>query len=265
VRLSGLLQAWHRQLLLLEGVSLGNTTGRKRASADRTYGRTQSPLTIAASQTASKRSGYINGDGVLMYPGEEKLPSRSGSWNRRTNQHSSTWKSAAGTQDHQYLTLARQLGLASLVNENCRQSFREYSPTQKARLALRKLATNTNVRVISSHKRFVTHNSTKSMMKLAFRHWVAHIGSLRELRKLPSSTAIRQFNYGRSVARSTCLSARVPAQCIRETRRGLTDRKLSVCCVDTSCTFDSRDGNERRKQVEVAVRHAEIAGALGAR
>src|SRR5258705_10163742 len=40
---------------------------------------------------------------------------------------------------------------------------------------------------------------------------------------------------------------------VETTRRWLADRKLSVCCVDSSCTFDSRDADERRKQVEVAV------------
>lgn len=43
----------------------------------------------------------------------------------------------------------------------------------------------------------------------------------------------------------------------------LADQKLSICCVDTSCTFDSRDEHERGKQVEVALRHAELAAALG--
>ena len=51
---------------------------------------------------------------------------------------------------------------------------------------------------------------------------------------------------------------------VQTTRRWLADQTLSICCVDTSCTFDSRDADERRKQVEVALRHAELAAALGA-
>ena len=51
---------------------------------------------------------------------------------------------------------------------------------------------------------------------------------------------------------------------VETTRRWLADQKLSVCCVDSSCTFDSRDADERRKQVEVAVSHCNLAAALGA-
>jgi len=51
---------------------------------------------------------------------------------------------------------------------------------------------------------------------------------------------------------------------IDATRRWLDDQTLAVCCVDTSCTFDSREADERRKQVEVALRHAELAANLGA-
>ena len=51
---------------------------------------------------------------------------------------------------------------------------------------------------------------------------------------------------------------------VEKTSGWLADQALSVCCVDTSCTFDSRDSGERRKQVEAAVRHCELAAALGA-
>jgi hypothetical protein len=61
--------------------------------------------------------GYINGDGVLMYPGEEKLhPDQ----DRGIAGPISTVQLAnlrRGLQDHQYLTLARQLGMNSLINE----------------------------------------------------------------------------------------------------------------------------------------------------
>jgi hypothetical protein len=61
--------------------------------------------------------GYINGDGVLMYPGEEKLhPDQ----DRGIRGPISTVQLAnlrRGLQDHQYLALARKLKLDSLVDE----------------------------------------------------------------------------------------------------------------------------------------------------
>ena len=48
------------------------------------------------------------------------------------------------------------------------------------------------------------------------------------------------------------------------TRRWLAKQGLSICCVDTSCRFDSPEVDERRSNVEVAVRHSELAAALGA-
>ena len=52
---------------------------------------------------------------------------------------------------------------------------------------------------------------------------------------------------------------------VNATRRWLAEQDLSICCVDTSCTFDSPDAEERSGQVEVALRHAELAAALGAK
>ena len=54
------------------------------------------------------------------------------------------------------------------------------------------------------------------------------------------------------------------SETVEATRRWLDDQKLPVCCIDTSCTFDSRDADERRKQVELALGYAELAAALGA-
>ena len=51
---------------------------------------------------------------------------------------------------------------------------------------------------------------------------------------------------------------------IVRTRDWLAEQGLVVCCVDTSCTFDSADVAERRKQEDVAARHCELAAALGA-
>ncbi len=53
-------------------------------------------------------------------------------------------------------------------------------------------------------------------------------------------------------------------EAIEATRRWLTGQNLSVCCVDSSCTFDSCDAGERRQQVEVALKHCELAAGLGA-
>jgi hypothetical protein len=61
--------------------------------------------------------GYINGDGVLIYPGEEKLHPEE---DRGIAGPVATVQLAnfrRGLQDHQYLTLARQFKLYSLINE----------------------------------------------------------------------------------------------------------------------------------------------------
>jgi glycosyl hydrolase family 123 len=61
--------------------------------------------------------GYINGDGVLIYPGEEKLHPEQ---DRGIAGPINTVQLAnfrRGLQDHQYLTLARKLGLTPLINE----------------------------------------------------------------------------------------------------------------------------------------------------
>ena len=62
--------------------------------------------------------GYINGDGVLMYPGEDKLHAEE---DRGIAGPVSTVQLAnlrRGLQDHEYLTLARRLGLNSLIKES---------------------------------------------------------------------------------------------------------------------------------------------------
>jgi hypothetical protein len=61
--------------------------------------------------------GYIHGDGVLMYPGEERLHPDE---DRGVPGPIGTIQLAnfrRGLQDHQYLTLARKLGLDALVDE----------------------------------------------------------------------------------------------------------------------------------------------------
>ena len=61
--------------------------------------------------------GYIHGDGVLIYPGEERLHPEE---DRGIAGPIATIQLAnfrRGLQDHQYLTLARQLGLDAVVAE----------------------------------------------------------------------------------------------------------------------------------------------------
>jgi hypothetical protein len=62
-------------------------------------------------------SGYIHGDGVLIYPGEERLhPDQ----DRAVPGPIATIQLAnfrRGLQDHQYLTLARRMGLNAVVDE----------------------------------------------------------------------------------------------------------------------------------------------------
>lgn len=51
---------------------------------------------------------------------------------------------------------------------------------------------------------------------------------------------------------------------VAETRAWLEGRGLRVCCVDTSCSFDSKDADERRAQERLALDHCALAVALGA-
>jgi sugar phosphate isomerase/epimerase len=47
-------------------------------------------------------------------------------------------------------------------------------------------------------------------------------------------------------------------------RSQFEDRNLEVCCVDTSCTFHSPDQKERTTQVDLALKHADLAVELRA-
>lgn len=51
---------------------------------------------------------------------------------------------------------------------------------------------------------------------------------------------------------------------IRETRAKIADSGLLICCVDTSCRFDSGEKLERERWVEEGVRMADLAQQLGA-
>ena len=51
---------------------------------------------------------------------------------------------------------------------------------------------------------------------------------------------------------------------LERTRDWLAAQSLEVCCVDTSCSFDSADRAERLKQVDLAVQQCDLAAALRA-
>ena len=108
----GRLQARRRRLLLLARRATGSTTARSRASASQNVW--ANPITFDNRGQPNKPiddQGYINGDGVLLYPGEEKLhpdEDRGIAGPVATVQLANLRR---GLQDHQYLTLARQLGL----------------------------------------------------------------------------------------------------------------------------------------------------------
>ncbi len=104
----GRVQARHRPLLLLARRALAAQQPEAgRAQAER-LGATPSPSTTAASRSKPiEDQGYINGDGVLLYPGEEKLHPEE---DRGLAGPVGTVQLAnlrRGLQDHQYLTLAR--------------------------------------------------------------------------------------------------------------------------------------------------------------
>ncbi len=111
----------------------------------------------------------------------------------------------------------------------------------------------------------MSHREGKSEMRLAFStlgcpNW--ELGQIAE--------AARSLGYDgielRAVGGDLDLLERreFKPEALATTHQWLVDLHISVCCVDSSCTFDSPDADERLKQVEVAVRHSELAAALGA-
>ena len=53
-------------------------------------------------------------------------------------------------------------------------------------------------------------------------------------------------------------------EAVAATRARLSAAGLSVCCVDSSCSFDSADAGERARQIELAAQHCELAAELAA-
>jgi sugar phosphate isomerase/epimerase len=103
------------------------------------------------------------------------------------------------------------------------------------------------------------------MMKLAFSTLGCPRWELEEVAR-----AAREYGYAglelRALGGGLDLLARpeFAPEAVEGTRRRLEEQGLSVCCVDTSCTFHEPDAEERRRQVETALRHCELAAALGA-
>jgi hypothetical protein len=76
------------------------------------------PITFDNRGQPNKNSfGIGYGDGVLMYPGEEKLHPEQDRGVRGPCGTIQLANFRRGLQDHQYLTLARKLGLNTLVSE----------------------------------------------------------------------------------------------------------------------------------------------------
>jgi len=82
--------------------------------------------------------------------------------------------------------------------------------------------------------------------------------------------AARKFDYEgielRALGGSINLLERPELQpgAIDETREFLEEQNLSVCCIDTSCSFDSIDEQTRQLNVDIALKHCAIAEGLGA-
>ena len=103
------------------------------------------------------------------------------------------------------------------------------------------------------------------MMKLAFSTLGCPNWELEEVAR-----AAREYGYAgvelRALGGGLDLLARPELQSgeVTRTRDWLAGRGIEVCCVDTSCTFDSADDAQRRGQIGLAARYSELASALGA-
>ena len=102
------------------------------------------------------------------------------------------------------------------------------------------------------------------MMKLAFSTLGCPNWELEDVAR-----AAREYGYTgvelRALGGGLDLLARPEFQPgrVARTREWLAGQGLEVCCVDTSCTFDSADDSERREQIGLAARYCELASALG--
>src|ERR1044071_9806303 len=99
----------------------------------------------------------------------------------------------------------------------------------------------------------------KSKLKLAFStlgcpNW--ELGQVAE--------AARTFGYDAIELRAVggdldLLSRREFKDELATTKQWFVEQHVTVCCLDSSCTFDSPIADERRKQVELAIKHSELA------
>jgi len=79
------------------------------------------PITFDNRGQPHKRDhGYINGDGVLLYPGEEKVHPDQDRGLAGPVASVQLANLRRGLQDHQYLTLARKMGLTPVVDDALR-------------------------------------------------------------------------------------------------------------------------------------------------
>ena len=107
--------------------------------------------------------------------------------------------------------------------------------------------------------------ATESTMKLTFSTLGCPDWNISQIVE-----AARRFGYDgvelRAIAGSLNLLSRpeFASQEIGSTRKYFADHGVSICCIDTSCTFHSLDQRERFEQVDLALAHAELAAQLGA-
>ncbi len=97
--------------------STGSTTRQKQGTREQNVW--ADPITFDNRRQARKGpddQGFINGDGVLIYPGEERLhPEEDRGVARPRLDRAARQLPPRALQDHQYLTLARKLGLTAEV------------------------------------------------------------------------------------------------------------------------------------------------------
>ena len=150
----GLLQARHPRLLLLAWRPLAP---QHQKQGDRIQNVWANPITFDNRGQPNKPiedQNFANGDGVLFYPGEEKLHPAE---DRGIAGPCSTIQLAnfrRGLQDHQYLTLARKAGLDPLVHESLEKVVPKMFSDAGETVASPRTATTTNRRAIDWARRW---------------------------------------------------------------------------------------------------------------
>ena len=108
-------------------------------------------------------------------------------------------------------------------------------------------------------------SKTRPGMKLAFSTLGCPSWEMEEIARAAASYGYEGIEL-RALGGSLNLLERPEFQpsVIKRTRAFLTDHNLSVCCVDTSCSFDAIEQKTRCENIETAARYGELAEALGA-